>query len=58
MWNGLPKISQPANYEEKDSSKEQKQRLPPENTYRGITLREYFRLRDELKPHETLKQIK
>lgn len=58
MWNGLPKISQTGSHEEKESSKEKKHRQAPEASYRGITLREYFRLRDENKPNESLKQIK
>lgn len=59
MWNGLPKLSQHTNQEERDSSKEKRQKQTlPEHSYRGITLKEYFRLREESKPNDTLKQIK
>lgn len=60
MWSGLPEIAVGSQREVKDSSKEKKpkQATPPKVSYRGITLKEYFRLCEEARPNDSLRQIK
>jgi hypothetical protein len=50
MWSGLPEI-QSNNREPRDSSREKKKKqTPPKVSYKGITLKEYFRICDEVQP--------
>jgi len=57
MSNCLPEIPISTFREQKDTDKKGKP-SPPKNNYKGITLKEYFRICDETKLNESLRQIK
>jgi hypothetical protein len=57
MSNCLPEIPIITFKDYKDTDKKGKY-SPPKNNYKGITLKEYFRICDEAKPNESLRQIK
>ena len=57
MLNSLPEIQINSNRDLKDKDKKNKQ-VSPKLNYQGITLREYFRMCQESRPNDSLKQIK